>query len=64
MFKKNKIYEVLFVKIAVGKSYCLSAKNNLQEKMKRMPGFDSLYFANKETNEHIFRHDYVVFDNS
>ena len=56
------------MKIAVGKSYCLPAKNYInKENSKLLPyGFDSIYFYNEdeETTEGIFRHDYMLFDNN
>ena len=58
---------MLFLKISVGKSYCLQAKNILKDNYKLPTGFDSIYFYNEEDEEsqavNVFRHDYMIFEN-
>jgi hypothetical protein len=58
---------MLFLKICVGKSYCLPAKSILKDNYKLPSGFDSIYFYNEEDEEsqqiNVFRHDYMIFDN-
>jgi hypothetical protein len=64
---KNKSYEVLLLKVAVGKSYCLPSKAAIGEKYKLPFGFDSIYLYNEEDESNttgIFKHDYILFDNS
>lgn len=51
---KNKVYEVLLVKIAVGKSYCLPAKTVVKDNYKLPYGFDSIYFFNEGINIYFF----------
>ena len=45
---KNKTYEVLLLKIAVGKSYCLPTKSIIKDNYKLPYGFDSIYFYNED----------------
>lgn len=65
---KKKVYEALLLKICVGKSYCLPAKSDYKENYKLPYGFDSIYFYNEDEEssqgQGIFRHNYMIFDNS
>lgn len=65
-FGKNKIYEFLLLKIAVGKSYCLPSKTTNKDKVKLPYGFDSIYLYNEDQSnvEDSFKNDYILFDNS
>lgn len=65
-FGKNKVYEFLLLRIAVGKSYCIPASNTNKDKYKLPYGFDSIYLYNEDSGDadSAFRHDYILFDNS
>ena len=41
---RNKTYELLLLKIAIGKSYFLSSMNIVKENYKLSYGFDSIYY--------------------
>ena len=65
---KNKIHELFFLKVAIGRSYCVSLKNgNLIKDKKKLPySFDSVYLMHDDEEEgsKLFKHDYIIFDNS
>jgi hypothetical protein len=64
-FLKNRTYEVLLVKLAVGKSYPLGSKKYAKSKLRIPYGFDSIYIYNEEEDNTVeqFKHDYILFDN-
>ena len=59
----GKLYQFLFSKIAVGKSYCLP-DNTTKDKYKLVQGFDSVYLYNEDEDpmSGVFKHDYVMFE--
>ncbi|CAK72944.1 unnamed protein product (macronuclear) [Paramecium tetraurelia] len=61
----GRVYELLLLKIAVGKSYCLPDKTSMKDKYKLIQGFDSIYLYNEDEDSMTgtFKHDYVLFDN-
>lgn len=56
------------MRVAVGRPYSLSIKNknSIKEKKKLPQGFDSVYllYDNEDEDSQVFKHDYLVFDNS
>lgn len=59
---KNKVYEILCMKIAVGKSYCMPSKS---QNYKLPSGFDSIYLYDEddEQTQGFYKHNYILFDN-
>ncbi|KAM3142405.1 hypothetical protein pb186bvf_005562 [Paramecium bursaria] len=64
--QRNKTYQMILSRIAVGKSYCLPDKTAMKDKYKLIQGFESIYLFNEDEDPMtgVFKHDYVLFENS
>eukprot|EP00825_Cyclidium_porcatum_P032309 TRINITY_DN3461_c0_g2_i2.p1 TRINITY_DN3461_c0_g2~~TRINITY_DN3461_c0_g2_i2.p1 ORF type:complete len:495 (-),score=76.17 TRINITY_DN3461_c0_g2_i2:559-2013(-) len=65
--QKSQTFEILYLKIAVGKSFCIpKTQENRVDNFKLPFGFDSIYYyvEDEDQSSNLFRHDYVIFDNA